>query len=181
MEREEQKQDCWYKEVCSLESCINCERYKQMRFLIDNSEIPESRQTPAKLYPKEEDKQVFIRLREIKENIKKFTEEGRNLYICGEYSTSGKTAWALKILLKYFDEIWNGNAYRVRGVFVSTQDFLMKLKNFNDETIEEYKNKILSADLVVFDDITVQNVSNFDYTNLFYVIDNRILNKKSNI
>ena len=175
-------ENCWYKDVCKLECSDSCIRYKEMKFLMDSSGIPEPQQTPLKLVPTNaEDKQIFIRLNNIKKDIVNFINEGKNLYISSESAGTAKTSWALKLILKYFDEIWSGNGFRVRGVFIHTPTFLSQLKNFNNPLSEEYKQNILNADVVIWDDIAIGKTSEYDYTQLLMYIDNRLLNKRSNI
>lgn len=173
---------CWYKDVCNYECTDSCIRYKEMKFLMDSSGIPESQQIPLKLVPtNNEDRQIFLRLNDIKKDIVNWTKEGNNLYIASESAGVAKTSWALKLILRYFNEIWSGNGFRVRGVFIHTPTFLFQLKNFNHPLSEEYKQNVLNADLVIWDDIATGKTSDYDYNQLLMYIDNRLLNKKSNI
>ena len=110
--------DCWYKEVCSnfgddCEKC--CGRYAEMKFLMEHSGIPKNKQKPIALTPFEVDYKAFSRLAEIKEDMTAFVDSGKNLYITSAVVGNGKTSWALKLLMKYFDEVWDGNGFRVRG------------------------------------------------------------------
>ena len=48
----ENRSKCWYEEVCQRygENCQNmCIRYKEMRYLMDNSNLPPKKQWPLKL------------------------------------------------------------------------------------------------------------------------------------
>ena len=56
---------------------------------------------------------------------------------------------------------------------------LVKLKNFNDPLSEEYKNDIMNCDLLILDDIASTGVSQYDLSQLLYIIDYRTLNEKS--
>ena len=180
---EKHRIDCWYKNVCPEESCrVSCLRFNEMKFLMDSSGIPPAQQVPLTLRPwNDHDKNAFIRLAAIKNNIVEYVDAGNNLYICSENPGNGKTSWSLKLMLKFFDQIWNGNGFHVRGVFVHVPTFLTKLKNFNYPLSEEYKKNILDADLVIWDDIASTNLSNYDYSQLLIYIDNRLFNKKANI
>ena len=80
--------ECWYSEVCSdyKEDCQKlCVRFHEMKFLMDNSNIPKNKQKPITLYPSECDYDAFKKLADIKDNIVDFVEDGRNLYICSRH------------------------------------------------------------------------------------------------
>ncbi len=68
--------------------------------------------------PKKIDIPSFDRLKTIKDNILPFVNDGKSLYISSNNLQTGKTTWSLKILYKYFDEIWAGNGFRIRGYFL---------------------------------------------------------------
>lgn len=173
------KEDCWYKDVCTYDFCTNCIRYAEMKYLMDNSGISKSNQHPKRLTAYNEDWESYSRLAEIKGDIIDFVECGNNLYICSQHTGNGKTSWALKLMLKYFDEIWAGNGFRVRGMFVNVPTLLLQLKNFKNPLSEKYKHDLLECDLVIFDDIADVNISNYDYSNLLMIIDYRLQNGKS--
>lgn len=170
---------CWYKDVCTIECTNSCLRYIEMKFLMDNSDIPPTKQIPDKLTPEVQDLDAFTKLNELKLDIVDFVTSGKNLYLWSEHTGNGKTSWALKLMLKYFDEIWAGNGFRVRGKFVHVPTFLLQLKNFNDPLSEEYKNDILNCDLLILDDIASVGISQYDLSQLLLYIDNRSLNGKS--
>jgi hypothetical protein len=149
--------------------------------LINNSGIPKNQQKPIALHPNGVDLPEFRKLKKIKDNIVNFVEQGKNLYISSKSSGTAKTSWSIKLMLKYFDSIWNGNGQRVRGLFIHTPTFLQQLKDFDNPLTAEYKELIKSCDLVVWDDIATSHMSNYEYTQLLIYIDHRILNGKSNI
>lgn len=170
---------CWYNEVCNLQSCNSCLRYEEMSYLMDSSGIPEARQLPTELIPDSKDYESFIQLKEIKNNIVRFVNGGNNLFICSNNCGNGKTSWALKLMLRYFDQIWSGNGFRVRGLFVHVPTLLFQLKNFEKPLSTEYKHNLIETDLVIFDDISESNISSYDYSNLLTIIDGRLLYNKS--
>ena len=172
--------ECWYRNVCKLE-CTNCIRFIEISYLINNSGIPKNQQKPIALHPNGADLPEFRKLKKIKDNIVNFVERGKNLYISSKSSGTAKTSWSIKLTLKYFDSIWNGNGQRVRGLFIHTPTFLQQLKDFDNPLTTEYKELIKSCDLVVWDDIATSHMSNYEYTQLLIYIDHRILNGKSNI
>lgn len=147
---------------------------------MDSSGIPANRQHPQGLVAGV-DIDKYYQLSAIKDDIVSFVNNGENLFICSKYTGNGKTSWALKLLLKYFDEIWAGNGFRVRGLFVNVPTLLLQLKNFNNPISEEYKKQLMNADLVVWDEIASTSISNYDYGNLLMFLDHRIFSEKSNI
>ena len=178
------REDCWYKDVCQADvDCNMCIRFEEMKYLMETSNLPKSKQRPISLNAPECDLGAYTRLAEIKSNIKDFVDSGANLYIASANPGNGKTSWSIKLLLKYFDEIWAGNGFNVRGVFVNVPMFLLKCKDFKavDKDFETLKKNLLAADLVVWDDIASTNITSYDYSQLLMFIDQRALEEKSNI
>ena len=177
---------CWYQDVCTkkTDTCMQCcIRYLEMKFLMDNSGIPKNRQMPAKLNAPNCDVDAFRRLSRIKDDIVPFVDAGKGLYIAGETTGNGKTTWAIKLMTKYFNDIWAGNGLNVRGLFIHIPTFLLKCKDFNniDPEFEAMKKLIPEVDLVVWDDIASVNTSAYDYSQLLMYLDVRVSNGKSNI
>ena len=173
------KEDCWYKKVC-INECTNCIRYAEMRYLMDNSGIPVNRQYPQELIA-DIDLEPYSILADIKDDIVFFVENGQNVFICSKYTGNGKTSWSIKLMLKYFDNIWAGNGFKVRGLFVNVPTLLLQLKNFDNPISEEYKKQLMDVNLVVWDEIASTSISNYDYGNLLMFLDYRIASNKSNI
>lgn len=174
--------NCWYKEVCQ-EDCFMCSTYLQLKWQMDNSGLPEKLQKPIEMFisdGNECDRQIFKHLKAIRSGIVDFVNEGQNLYICGK-AGNGKTSWAVKMLQTYLHYKAQGNYERLQGMFISVSDLLIKLKDFNNPLPKEYKDNIENAGLVVWDDIAVTGISQYDYTQLYTLINNRILAGKSNI
>ena len=182
------KYNCWYKDTCNkfnTDSCnSNCIRYLEMHYLIHTSNIPLGSQFKNELIPNVIDLSNFKFLQSIKDNICSFVNNGENLYIYSKNFGNGKTTWAIKLMQKYFDEIWAGNGFKVRGLFVHVPSFLTKFKeiiNKKDENFELFKKQLLEVDLVIWDDIAAGKLSDYDHTNLLTYIDQRKLNGKANI
>lgn len=175
----ERNSKCWYKEVCS-QDCRGCIRYAEMQSLVESSGIPAARMYPQQLIAGN-DYAEFCKLADIKDNIEQFVKEGNNLYIGSSQTGNGKTSWAIKLLLKYFDCIWAGNGFRTSGLFVHVPTLLLQMKNFSAPLSEEYKYNLINSPLVVFDDIGCGNISAYDFSNLMMIIDGRLMNKRSNI
>lgn len=175
----QKREDCWYRRVCDNE-CDGCIRFAEMKYLMDNSGIPTNRQLPDELVA-DVDLGPYTKLATIKSDIVRFVENGKNLFICSKYTGNGKTSWAIKLLLKYFDSIWPGNGFKTRGLFVNVPTLLLQLKNFNAPLSEEYKRNLMEGDLIVWDEIASLGISNYDYGNLLMFLDHRMMSGKSNI
>lgn len=171
---------CWYKEVCKNKKCDNCIRYSEMKYLMDNSGIPERRQLPSSLTCETEDRKAFMCLADIKADIEEFVRNGESLYITSNNTGNGKTSWAIKLLLKYFDCVWAGNGFNVRGYFIHVPTFLNMMKDFNTDH-GPLKMILETVDLVVWDDIAATKLSDYDITQLLSFIDTRIYKNLSNI
>lgn len=175
------KEDCWYREVCTYEPCTNCIRYVEMKYLMEHSGLSKKRQRPIKLKATQ-DTAVFKLLNEIRSDIVNFVENGESLYIYGENTGNGKTSWSIKLLLRYFDQIWAGNGFRQRGYFISVPAFLNQVKNFSDEHgRQKLLNTLNTVDLVVWDDIASTKLSDYDIQQLLTIIDRRIADGLANI
>lgn len=150
---------------------------------MDNSGIPAPRQRPVILSPSKCDYNAFCDLADIKDDIKNFVENGKSLYITSATTGNGKTTWAIKLMLKYFDTIWAGNGFKVRGLFVHVPTFLLKCKEFGktDEDFDDFKSMLSYVDLVIWDDIASNELSTYDCGQLLMYLDNRVSNMKSNI
>lgn len=182
------KNKCWYTSVCgkykSPECNASCIRYMEMDFLMQNSGIPRNKQYSVLLTPSKKDVQAFITLKEIKDDIIAFVENGESVYIYSHNFGNGKTTWAIKLMQKYFDNVWAGNGFRCRGIFIHVPTFLTKIKegiSRKDEDFETLKSRLMTVDLVIWDDIAATKLGDFDHANLLTYIDQRKLNQLSNI
>lgn len=178
---------CWYKEGCNAKD-YNCEkvchRYLEMNYLINNCGMKNASKFLKPLNPEEGDIQTFEKLQEIKDNIVSFVKEAKNLFIASPQIETGKTSWALKIMYKYFDEIWAGNGFKRRGYFLYVPEFLNNIKSFEYKNSDEFKtiDKILrTTDLVVWDDLTTNQLSPQEQAIINTYIDKRVLEGLSNI
>lgn len=183
-------ENCWYKDVCihpkngTCNSSYTCIRHMEMDYLLYFSQIPKRRQYPVSLSPEDIDYDKFIRLAEIKDNIEDFINCGKNLYIASQYTGNGKTSWAIKLMLRYFDSIWSGNGFRPRGVFIHVPTFLTQLKiniSKKDMEFQSILDNLYDIDLVIWDDIASTKLTAYEHSQLLTYIDQRILAEKSNI
>ena len=182
---QERNSECWYKDVCLADAseCQSCIKFAEMQHLMETSNLPKAKQKPILLDCPPCDLGAYRRLAEIKSNIVDFVESGKTLYIASSMSGNGKTSWAIKLMLKYFDEIWAGNGFNTRALFVSVPTFLLKCKDFKvaDPSFDQLKRDLLKVDLVIWDDIASTNISAYDYSQLLMFLDARALNGQSNI
>lgn len=176
----ERNSDCWYINVCT-DDCTVCTIYSQMLWQFDNSGLPKSKYAPISLYANDRDLSAFNRLADIRENIVDFVDKGMNLYICGKNTGNGKTSWAIKMLQTYFHYVAEGSLWQLRGMFVPVPSLLLKLKDFDNPLSKEYKDNLHSVDLLILDDIAVTGMSQYDYLQLFTLVDERMLANKSTI
>ena len=116
-------EDCIYKEVCSNDCENMCLRYLEMKYMLDNSNIPKDRQKIVKLVPDDCDYNSFVKLAEIQESIGNFVKNGSSLYIYSNTCGNGKTTWSIKLMLQYFDSVWAGNSFTKRGLFLNVPEF----------------------------------------------------------
>lgn len=177
-------ENCLYKDICENECKKACLRYTEMSYLLKHSNIPKAKQKINRLEPEDCDMKAFETLANIRDNIVEFTDRGNSLYIYSNTCGNGKTTWSIKLLLQYFNEMWAGNGFVKRGVFISVPTFLYQCKeNISRPTIEFeiLKQDLMNVDLVVWDDISATRLSEYDYSLLFAILDNRILSSKANI
>ena len=182
---------CWYKPGGCPKACPQCERtchrYLEMNVLINNCGMPNADRYLKGLSPEKVDLSAFGQLKLIKDNIMELvdtTEDGLQLFIGSINSHTGKTTWSLKLLYKYFDEVWCGNGFRIRGYFVFVPDFLQKMKDYNFKNTKEYKQLdeiIKTAKLVIWDNLVGDPLSPQDQTLLNMYIDRRLMYGLSNI
>ena len=178
--------ECWYREICEdyKDGCqTHCAKYLKMKFLMEHSGIPASKCRPIPLQPEACDRDAFRRLADIKDNIYDFVGDGRNLYITSGNVGNGKTSWAYKLMLKYFEEVWSESTFDVKGVYVYVPKFLLMCKDFKtvDSAFEELKRNLVDVDLVIWDDIASTDISTYDLNQLLTYIDTRTASELSNI
>lgn len=180
----ERIEDCIYSDVCQQECSSSCIRYLEMSYLLEYSNIPKARQHRYKLYPEDCDLDAFQQLSDIQRDIVNFVDGDNSLYLYSCNCGNGKTTWSVKLMLQYFNEVWSGNGFRRRGLFVNIPMFLSKSKeviSHPDENFELMRQALPEVDLVVFDDISVSRLSDFDHTVLLNYADQRVFNGKTTI
>jgi DNA replication protein DnaC len=130
------------------------------------------------------DKDAFLILKDIQNNITGFVKEGANLYLHSSNCGNGKTAWAIRMIQEYIKKIWHTTDLGCKALFINVPRFLLALKDNiseKNEYIEHIKKNVLEADLVVWDEIGVSNLTKFEHENMLNFINTRIDLNKSNI
>ena len=176
-----QYSNCWYKDICEND-CSRCTKYITIKSLMELSGVPEKLHHPISLNCPDEDYESFVRLQEIKEDIYDFVYSGKQLYICSEHTGNGKTSWSLKIMYKFFSEIWDTwGPINPAALFIYVPEFIMKLKDFNNPISQKYLEQVKTVPLVIWDDIGTSELSNFDYSQIVVYINLRQQAELSNI
>ena len=130
------------------------------------------------------DRDEFIQLKNIEENIETFVNNGDSLYIYSHNCGNGKTAWSIRLLQSYFNAIWHKCDLNCKALFINVPRFLLSLKDSisnQNEYIEHIKANILSADMVVWDEIGTKAVTQFEHEHLLSLINARIDSNKSQV
>lgn len=184
------KSNCWYKDVCGVKAAGKCNefclRHYKMEYLVSQSLLGEKDKYPVALYPDADgtDREEFKELKNISSNILDFVNQGRNLVISSRITGNGKTAWSKKLLLSYFNAIWASTDLQCRGLFIDMQLFFNKLReNINqpNDYIKHIQENILNADLVIWDEIGIKTVSNYEHGYFLSYLNSRIDAGKANI
>lgn len=150
---------------------------------MESSNLPEDKWFPIKLTAGT-DREMFLELSYIKDNILEWVADGGSLYIYSENFGNGKTSWAIKLMLAYFNAIWAGNGFRRRGVFISVPEFIdrnREIINNRDDEFVKMREDMIACDLVIWDDIASTKLTDFNHSLLMNYLDARVLGNKANI
>lgn len=183
---------CWVTENCKKykEGKCNdsdfCIKKFKLEYLYKNSLLSESQWPSTKLFLQADltDKDEFDMLKSIEININDFVKEGKNLYIHSMICGNGKTAWSVKLLQAYLNKIWPESSLTCRALFINVPRFLLTLKDSisnQSDYIDHIKRYVLDADLVVWDEVGVKALTNYEHEHLLNLINTRLDNGKSNI
>lgn len=180
------QKDCWYREVCSEapNGCTaTCVRFAEMLNLVQKSNLPKYMWFPKPLYAGK-DLNSFVELKSIKDDIKNWVKGGNSLYLYSQGCGNGKTSWAVKLMLAYFNKVWRGNCFRTRGIFISVPEFFdrerLRMNNQDNEFIH-IRDSLLDADLVIWDDVSIVKMTEYNSATFFNFVDARVLSGKANI
>ncbi len=181
-------QKCYLYNACNRKDCDKdfCLRKYKMDSLYSAALMTESQKQHITLKVDADgtDLPQFQQLASIEQDIFKFIEDGKNLYLHSAIPGNGKSSWALRLTEAYFNKIWARTEPKCRVLFISVPRFLLALKDniTNKSTYVDYvRENVLEADLVIWDDIAAKMGSEFELTHLLSIIDNRLALGKSNI
>lgn len=187
---------CWMKDYCNKYNSSNecdcknsdvfCSKLFKLDKLYHDSLLSDIQRVHKTLYIDSDgsDRDVFIKLKEIENNIEHWVYQGNNLYLYSHVCGNGKTCWAIRLLQSYIESIWHKSDLRCRALFISVPRFLIELKNNiskESEYINHIKDNIQTVDLVVWDDIAIKTATTYEMENLLSIIDYRLNSNKSNI
>ena len=181
------KEKCWYKTICDGKKCGEgdfCIRHYKMSYLTNAAMMEGNQRYSVPLRPETVDTNAFVALRDIKDGINDFVKEGKSLLIYSKNTGNGKSSWATKLLLSWFNSIWATTDFECRGLFVSLPKFVFAMKENIQKPNEyfEYMNdNIRTADLVVWDEINFKDWTPYELDYLLSVIDQRVSVGKANI
>lgn len=130
------------------------------------------------------DVEAFTFLADIEKNIREWVQSGNNVIIYSSHYGNGKSTWARRLLRSYFQSALDLNTHRA-GLYLSMFEFLDRqrdgMSSFEEEQFQELKHGLLTADLVVWDDLVINEIGEFAKASLNNIIDTRINRKLSNI
>ena len=183
---------CWVTETCKKykeDKCNEnefCIKKFKLEYLYKNSLLSENQWHSKKLFLQTDltDKEEFDILKNIEISILEFVDSGKNLYIHSKICGNGKTAWAVKLLQAYLNKIWAESSLTCKALFINVPRFLLTLKESittESEYINHIKKYVLDADLVVWDEVGVKALTNYEHEHLLNLINTRLDEGKSNI
>lgn len=159
-------------------------------YILENSCLPKYQWVEDTLMPCD-DVQQFIRLRDIRSNLKDFLigefndDCLNNLLLCSENLGNGKTSWAVKLMLTYI-EMQKGKLNRVEErlvtvdnydycVFCQSVPFLIETKQFSGKK-DNYAmyNRLCKTRLAVIDDLGAVPLSQYDYNIIYAIFEKRL-------
>lgn len=179
------------KKVSKDSSCRNddifCIKLFKVNQLYDSALLSDKQKYRLPLYPDANgaDLDTFKLLKSIEEHIIEFVMNGKNLYIHSTITGNGKTSWAVRMIQAYILKRWPElGLYDCPAMFINVPRFLLTLKDSisnQSDYIDHIKKNILSSDLVVWDEVGVKTLSEYDHEHLLNLINTRLDEGKSNI
>ena len=179
--------DCWLKDECNQKDCNNfCIKLFKLDKLYDEALIPLHQRKHINFVLDSEglDRDAFVKLKNISDNIEQFIKDGKNIYIHSVNTGNGKSSWSIRMIQSYFNSIWYKSDINCKALFIHVPTFLLNLKSnisVKSDYIEHIKENVLKCDLVVWDELGTKTSTEFEMENLLSIIDNRLTNGKSNI
>ena len=181
--------ECPYRNICKNKTsngdCYKlCSKLNEIDTLFHNANIPRAFLQPIVLYPDKIDVSSYEVLNIIKTNIVETVERGMNYTIHSRIRGNGKTSWGIKILQNYLHCIWTEPGGRTRGLYVDVPEYFAELKaefDSKEKDAKEFAKDIDQADLVIFDNIDENRLSEWERNVMKQHIKRRINNGLCNI
>lgn len=183
----DENKECPFRSSCNK---IDCDKFCIKRFktnyYFEEAFIPKEKREryPLRIDNDLSDEEAFTRLSEIEKDIVNYIEKGNNLYLFSKIAGNGKSSWAFRLARRYIEKIWFKRDLKPIVLFISVPRFLLELKsNISEKSsyIEKIMSCVKDCDLVIWDDIGSKNGTEFEISHLLSIIDDRIVNGKSNI
>lgn len=171
---------------CNLEDNSFCIKLFKLDYLYNESLLSNKQReyTALRIDADGTDRDNFLKLKDIENNIEDFVKNGKSLYIYSNICGNGKTAWSIRLIQAYLNNVWYKCDLTCKALFINVPKFLLSLKdniNETNEYIQHIKHNISDADIVVWDEIGTKNVTTFEHEHLLSLINNRIDNNKCQI
>lgn len=186
--------DCWMKDVCgkylsgdhSCDSEVFCTKLFKLNELYNNSMLSSEQRKFIKIRLDSDgtDFKEFSCLKNLQNNIEDFVSSGGNLYLWSMRCGNGKTLWSIRLLQSYLNKIWYKSDLKCKALFIHVPTYLLALKNAitkQNDYVDYINENVLEADLVVWDEVAIKNLSNYDHEHLLSMINVRLDQGKSNI
>lgn len=180
-------ENCFLYDNCNHIDCDGfCLKRYKLNYLYDEATISEKQRKYTALYldNNKVDLEAFKTLSNFQANIVDTVNNGTNIYIHSTICGNGKTSWALRLAQAYLDKIWYRAKLECKVLFINVPRFLLALKdNISEKSdyIQHIKENVLTADLVIWDEIGSKGLTQFEHENILSYINARLDNNKSNI
>lgn len=178
---------CFCETKCKGKSKLNCNTGCVKRGILTNlltlSNLPKHLWEDKPLVCGS-DKDEYMRLQYIEDNVYDFVKNGKNIFIYSDHCGNGKTSWAVRLLLAYLDSIWHISGFNRKALFVSVPTFLYDCKRNISHPLDGFQqlcDDLNTVDLVVWDDICAGNLTGYEHQILMQSIDTRMNSGLSNI
>lgn len=170
-------------EICKFP----CKRGDNMNYLLAMANIPDVyRNNQCLDIDKIENRETISFLQYLNKNLLSFVADGYSAYFYGPSGT-GKTSWAVAILLKYLRLISIEGTHRTGGIYIDTQKLLHDFVQYNGKTNAEAEGIIRdlkTCPLVIWDNFLPESavvVTAAETAFLHSLINERYLNGLANI
>lgn len=178
--------DCWMKDRCKAQCENFCPKLFKLDYLYNQSlcSMTQRKHINLRVDADGSDREAFIQLQDIEKHIQDHINKGHNIFLRSSNTGNGKTSWALRMLQSYLESIWPESELTCKALFINVPRFLIALKDNitkEDPYISHIKEHVLSADLVIWDEVGVKSLTTFEHENLLNFINTRIDMNKSNI